>query len=69
MSFGSETSFPGRCADVIICVGHITLSALPMIIFGPISLAVYIYATILDLFSSVVGKPTVNEAKMVSGIK
>lgn len=40
-----------------------------MIIFGPISLAVYIYATILDLFSSVVGKPTVNEAKMVSGIK
>lgn len=48
--------------------GHFSLSALPMMIFGPISLAFYIYATIYELLMSVIGPPKTTQTKMVNGV-
>ncbi|KAB5539326.1 hypothetical protein GE09DRAFT_315077 [Coniochaeta sp. 2T2.1] len=47
--------------------GHFSLSALPMMIFGPISLLFWIYATLYELFFGAVEPPKV-KTKMVNGV-
>ncbi|OIW29196.1 FAD/NAD(P)-binding domain-containing protein [Coniochaeta ligniaria NRRL 30616] len=48
--------------------GHFSLSALPMMIFGPISLMFWIYATIWELLMGVVEPPKMKAVKVVNGV-
>lgn len=49
--------------------GHFTLSALPMLIFGPLSLMFWIYATIYEMVADVFAPPKVQVKSVMNGKK
>ncbi len=64
-------SFDSAPADVLppslifnlFSPGHFTLSVFPMMIFGPLSLVVFLVAALSDLFRRLVGRPTEQERR------
>lgn len=61
-------------ADIFFCLfypglGHFTLSILPILIFGPLSLFVFLVASLSDLACRLVGIQTQEERRRASGDK